>query len=113
MKILLNIIWFLIVLSVIAICIINADITLHLSLLKAGIYGINFFVFSVLVFLCGFLSGIICLGQFYIVQKEKLSAYKRELEKSSITNNSSVSKVEVLEAKIATLEKALDDALNK
>ena len=53
------------------------------------------------------------MGQFYLAQKEKLNAYKRELEKSSITNSSSSSRVEVLEAKIATLEKALDDALNK
>ena len=61
----------------------------------------------------GFVISAFLVGQFYLVQKDKLNAYKRELEKSSVSNSTSSSKVEVLEAKIATLEKALDNALNK
>ena len=44
---------------------------------------------------------------------DSLNAYKRELEKTSIGSNESSSKVKVLESKIAVLEKALSDALNK
>lgn len=61
----------------------------------------------------GFIISAFLVGQFYLVQKDKLNAYKRELEKSSVSNSTSSSKVEVLEAKIATLEKALENALNK
>ena len=61
----------------------------------------------------GFVISAFLVGQFYLVQKDKLNAYKRELEKSSVSNSTSSSKVEVLEAKIATLEKALENALNK
>ena len=46
-------------------------------------------------------------------QKEKLEAYKRELERKMITNSSSTSKIEVLESKIKTLETALQNALKK
>ena len=44
---------------------------------------------------------------------EKNSAYKRQLEKTSVSNTESSSRVEVLEAKIKVLEKALEDALKK
>ena len=40
-------------------------------------------------------------------------AYKRELEKESISNLESTSQIKVLEQKIIVLEKALDQALNK
>jgi len=45
--------------------------------------------------------------------QDKIKAYKRELEKNSVECSSNSSKVDVLEAKIKVLEKALDDALNK
>ena len=44
---------------------------------------------------------------------EKNSAYKRQLEKTSVSRTESSSRVEVLEAKIKVLEKALEDALKK
>lgn len=63
--------------------------------------------------LSGIFIGASVVGQFYFVQKEKSDAYKRELEKKMITNSSSSSKIEVLEAKIKTLEVALENALKK
>ena len=42
----------------------------------------------------------------------KLKAYKRELEKNSISSDESDSKVKVLESKIEVLEKALKNALD-
>ncbi len=42
-----------------------------------------------------------------------LDAYKRELEKESISSTESSSRIKVLESKIEVLEKALDEALKK
>lgn len=74
---------------------------------------LNFAFYTAIVAVLGVLIGAIWLGQFYFSEKGKLGVYKRELEKSSISDSSNKSRVEVLEAKIATLEKALQDALNK
>lgn len=122
MKRILNIVSYLIILSVVYITSMNATEVLNLQLwgirgtaetLGATEYSktLNLGSYTFLVLLAGMFAGIGWMGQFYFAQKEKLNAYKRELEKSSITNSSSKSRVEVLEAKIATLEKALDEAL--
>lgn len=124
MKKFLNIISYLAVLGVIYVAIANAAEVLNLHLWgfkgTAETLGIpeytktmNLATYTFVVLAVGLFTGICWVGQFYLAQKEKLNAYKRELEKSSITNSSSTSRVEVLEAKIATLEKALDDVLNK
>lgn len=75
--------------------------------------NISLGLFTFCVLMIGFVVSTVIVGQFYLVQKDKLNAYKRELEKTSVSNSTSSSKVEVLQAKIATLEKALDDVLNK
>lgn len=75
--------------------------------------SIHFSYFIILFFILGCVSGAMSIGQLYLVQKERLNAYKRELEKGSITNSSSTSKISILENKIRVLEKALNDALNK
>lgn len=124
MKRILNIVSYLAVLGIIYIAIVNAAEILNLHLW--GIKGtadtlgmpeytksLNLALYTFIVLGVGMFVGMCWVGQFYLAQKEKLNAYKRELERSSITNSSSTSRVEVLEAKIATLEKALDDALNK
>lgn len=108
----LNILASLILLYVIYVALINfgqsADINLGIISMFA-----NLGVFILCIVLIGTFFGASIVGYFYSLQKEKLNAYKRELEKSSVSNSTSTSKVEVLEAKIATLEKALDNALNK
>ena len=48
-----------------------------------------------------------------IDNENKIKVYKRELEKNSVECSSNYSKVDVLEAKIKVLEKALEDALNR
>ena len=45
--------------------------------------------------------------------KDKVKAYQRELEKSSISGTTNASKVEVLEAKIKTLEKAFNTVIDE
>lgn len=123
MKRILNIIGFIVIFCIIYIAITNADIVLNLQMwgvkdtaqfgMPDVTKSINLALYTLIVLAAGLFTGVVWVGQFYFAQKEKLTAYKRELEKSSITNSSSTSRVEVLEAKIATLEKALDDALNK
>lgn len=122
MKKLLNILIYLLLLYIVYIAVANIsqNITLSLGavhgLAKLGLpeYSqiLNFGLYTFIILGIGFVSGIIIVGQFYFVQRDKLNAYKRELEKSSVSNSTSSSRVEVLEAKIATLEKALDNALN-
>ena len=45
-------------------------------------------------------------------QKDKINPYKRQLEKLSVVKDSSQSRVEVLEAKIKTLEAALQKSID-
>ena len=56
-------------------------------------------------------SGIVYM--FWHAAKDKLKAYQRELEKTSISGTNSASRVEVLEAKIKTLEKAFNTVIDE
>ena len=78
-----------------------------------GTKTINLAAYTFIITFVGVLAGAGFVGQFYFAQKEKLNAYKRELEKNSVTNYANTSKVEILEAKIATLEKALSEKLDQ
>lgn len=60
----------------------------------------------------GFVVGILFVLSYVLDVSRKLKAYKRELEKNSISSDESDSKVKVLESKIEVLEKALQDTLN-
>ena len=66
-------------------------------------------MYYVIAFLAGLAIGLVL----YFNEKSKLSAYKRELEKTSVAASCDSSKIGVLEAKIQVLEKALQDALSK
>ncbi len=74
---------------------------------------INMAIYTLFIFILGEASAIFFFIPLYKSLKEKYSAYKRELEKGSITNSTSESKIKVLENKINVLEKALQDALDK
>ena len=50
---------------------------------------------------------------FLSATKAKVKAYERELEKTSITGQNNASKVDVLEAKIKTLEKAFNTVIDE
>ena len=109
MNILLKIVSLILFVGVIYLSYANKSLSIDMSLIG----NINVALLLILVLSFGILIGVSWISQFYLIQKNKLNSYKRELEKSSISDSSSKSRVEVLEAKIATLEKALDDALNK
>ncbi len=71
----------------------------------------NSFVYVVCVFVAGFIAGSLFGSVFLISQKEKLSPYKRQFEKMSVIKDSNEAKVQALEAKIKTLESALEQAI--
>ncbi len=85
---------------------------LHITIPVSAFY-IKTPVLYVVLFALGEIAGICYLLPLYNSMQEKTKAYRRELEKGSVANSSSVSKIEVLENKIQVLEKALDEALKK
>ncbi len=74
---------------------------------------LNMSVYTLLIFLLGQISAICFFAPLYFSLKEKYKAYKRELEKDSISNTTNESKIAVLENKITVLEKALEEALKQ
>ena len=78
---------------------------------------INLTIFTnSLIYIAGIMAlsfgaGLLLGGAFIINQKNKINPYKRQLEKLSVVKDSSESRVEVLEAKIKTLEAALQKSL--
>ena len=85
------------------------------SLASISPYVVNYdlAIYTLVVFLLGMLSVFFFFTPLYNSLKNKYNAYKRELEKGSISNTTAESKIEVLENKITVLEKALDDALKR
>ena len=65
------------------------------------------------MFIAGMLFGIFLMNIRLNVKNERISTYKRELEKESVLSTESDAKVKVLESKIEVLEKALENALKK
>lgn len=63
--------------------------------------------------LAGLFAGVALTLPFYFAELDKISAYRRELERRDVKSDSSTSKVRVLEAKVEVLEKALRDALGR
>lgn len=89
----------------------SAVIALSVPIIKLTIFT-NSFVYVVGVLLLGCLSGLLFGISFVLGQKETISAYKRQLEKLSVVKETNQSRVEVLEAKIKTLEMALQQSLD-
>lgn len=65
------------------------------------------------IFVSGLFFGIFLMFLKLNVKNDKITSYKRELEKESINADESSARVKVLESKIEVLEKALENALNK
>jgi len=74
---------------------------------------LNLAFYTICVLGAGLFVGACAFVPFYLAQTEKLFAYKRELERSSVKTDSSTSQVKVLQAKVQVLEKALKDALGR
>ena len=69
--------------------------------------------YTLIILLSGIFAGAGIVGMFLSAQKDKVKAYKRELEKSLVSGDANSSKVEVLEAKINTLEKAFSSVVDE
>lgn len=123
-KKIIQILAFLSALSVIFIAVLNASdsVTLQIwgpeidevaNVVNPVTTTVNTALFTFFAFAAGLFVGLALFMPFYTAQEDKLNAYKRELEKSSVKTDSSSSQVKVLQAKIEVLEKALKEALNR
>ncbi len=74
---------------------------------------INLAVLIISILLAGIFVGAGIVYMFLDATKDKVKAYQRELEKTSISGSNNASKVEVLEAKIKTLEKAFNTVIDE
>lgn len=94
-----------------------SDIDIHRDGLVAnGQYlakAVRISTYTVLILLSGIFVGAGTVYMFLSAQKEKVKAYQRELEKTSISGLDNASRVEVLEAKIKTLEKAFNTVIDE
>ena len=108
-----------IICAVIYIVLINTSSSININLLKGTIYAANFTkeiglpVYTISVLCAGLFTGAGIVSLFLGIQQDKVKAYKRELEKTAITGESNASKVDVLEAKIKTLEKAFTSVVDE
>lgn len=71
----------------------------------------NFQIVSTLVFVMGVITGILIMLRFVTDETNKNSAYKKQLEKTSVGMDENRLKIKTLENKIQTLELALKKAL--
>ncbi len=69
--------------------------------------------YTFLTLISGIFVGAGTVYMFLSAQKDKVKAYQRELEKTSISGMNNASRVEVLEAKIKTLEKAFNTVIDE
>jgi len=97
----------------------NADNIINIQYLKGYYYTMdadNLYLskqlslgaYTIIISLVGLFCGAGIMSLFWGVQKDKVKAYRKELEKTSISGDANASRVQVLEAKIKTLEKAFN-----
>jgi septal ring factor EnvC (AmiA/AmiB activator) len=109
---------------IIYIAILNTSTNIDINYVKSYFFSMDFdnpflsktlklSVYTLIIFGCGILSGLGILSLFLGIQKDKVKAYKRELEKNVVSGESNSAKVNVLEAKIKTLEKAFESVTDE
>ena len=116
MRIFLNIVSTVIALYAVTLAYFNMPVTVSVSgfcpiQMRMMTLNVPFSSIVAAVFCMGFLSAVLWSFASSIPMNKKLKEYQRKLEKTSVTSDEESSKVAVLEAKIATLEKALESAL--
>lgn len=108
-----------VLLAVVYLAVINANTMVEVNYLKgthlASDMSINIqtSIYTLAILFAGVFSGAGVVSLFLGIQKDKVKAYKRELEKSSVSKEANASKVDVLEAKIKTLEKAFTSVVDE
>ena len=122
MKLTIQIMAFLSLFAVIYLVILNGHDTVSINIMPPWVdditgelyhttktFGVSFYTIGILF--AGLFAGICLVIPFYLAQLEQVFAYKRELERSAVKKEDSVSQVKVLQAKVDVLEKALKEAL--
>ena len=108
-----------VLLAVVYLAVINTNTMVEVNYLKgthlASDMSINIqtSIYTIAILFAGVFSGAGVVSLFLGIQKDKIKAYKRELEKSSVSKEANASKVDVLEAKIKTLEKAFTSVVDE
>lgn len=77
------------------------------------VYTISYVTFAAITYLIGGLSTVLIYAIINIADERKLSAYKKDREKNSITSAEKDDQIKALENKVKTLEKALDSVIKK
>ena len=100
-------------LSFIYLAVVNMNNNINLNYIHSVLDTQNFKTFNLGIYtLVSVISGIFVgagvVYMFLSAQNDKVKAYQRELEKTSVSGMNNASRVEVLEAKIKTLEKAFN-----
>lgn len=75
--------------------------------------AIKLSTYTFLILLSGLFVGAGTVYMFLSATNDKVKAYQRELERTSISGTANASRVEVLEAKIKTLEKAFSTVVDE
>lgn len=89
---------------------------IYQALMTFGIYteiGIKLTVYTAEIFIAGFIAGAVIISMFLSKTGKKIKAYERELERKTVKGQQVASKADVLEAKVKTLETALNSVLTE
>lgn len=86
----------------------NININYILNTLNNAQKTFNLGIYTIITLFSGIFVGAGIVYMFLSAQNDKVKAYQRELEKTSVSGMNNASRVEVLEAKIKTLEKAFN-----
>lgn len=100
-------------LGFIYLAVINMNNSINLSYIYSviesqNITTLNLGIYTLISLFAGIFVGAGIVYMFLSAQNDKVKAYQRELERTSVSGLNNASRVEVLEAKIKTLEKAFN-----
>lgn len=100
-------------LGFIYLAVINMNNSINLSYIYSviesqNITTFNLGIYTLISLFAGIFVGAGIVYMFLSAQNDKVKAYQRELERTSVSGLNNASRVEVLEAKIKTLEKAFN-----
>ena len=103
----------LLLLGFIYLAVVNMNNSINLNYLYSAADSQNYKtlglgVYTLITLFSGVFVGAGIVYMFLSAQNDKVKAYQRELEKTSVSGMNNASRVEVLEAKIKTLEKAFN-----
>ena len=118
MKTIFNIISMLLIITVAYLAMQNSQTFVNFNVwgtegVNAKIFSINLVTIILSSLVAGMFAGICWLASYYFAAQNTLKEYKRKLEKTSVQSSCDSSKVDVLQAKIEVLEKALKSALEQ